>query len=216
MFDAGALTGKVEAAARAFFKDARGSHGWDHVERVLRLCDRIGPGEGADMTVLRLAALLHDIARAEGDRANGGMCHAEHGARMAEDILREAGADGGLLEAVSHCVAAHRLRRGHAPESVEAKVLFDADKLDSIGAVGVGRAFQFAGEIGARLHDPAVDPEKAQAYGPDDTAYREYLVKLRLIKERMLTRTGRRLAEDRHGFMEAFFERLNAEVEGRL
>ena len=79
-------------------------------------------------------------------------------------------------------------------------MLFDADKLDSIGAVGVGRAFLFAGEIGARLHDKHIDVPKTKPYTRDDTAYREFLVKLGRVRDRMTTREGRRIAVDRHRF----------------
>ena len=95
-------------------------------------------------------------------------------------------------------------------------MLFDADKLDSIGAVGIGRAFLFAGEVGARLHDPAIDIRRTRPYTRDDTAYREFLVKLRRVKGRIFTREGRRIAAERHRFMVAFFERLNKETEGAL
>ena len=100
--------------------------------------------------------------------------------------------------------------------TLEARVLFDADKLDSIGAVGIGRAFLFAGEVGARLHDKDVDVGKTKPYTREDTAYREYLVKLRLVKDRMTTREGRRLAAGRHKFMAAFFDRIDKETDGAL
>ncbi|MBI5814919.1 MAG: HD domain-containing protein [Nitrospinae bacterium] len=206
----------VEPAAREYFADARGSHGWDHVLRVLHLCEHIGREDGLDMTVLRLAALLHDVGRSQSDRQGGATCHAALGADIAREVLLKAGAGEVLIENVVHCVAAHRFRGGVAPESPEAKALFDADKLDGIGAVGIGRAFQFAGEVGARLHDPDVDIDKTQSYSQDDTAYREYLVKLRHVKERMLTAAGKRIAGERHAFMEEFFGRLNAEVMGDM
>jgi len=202
--------------ARAFFVNARGSHGWDHVERVVNLCRVLGPREGCDMGILLAAAYLHDIGREECDRENGARCHAEVGAAMARRILEELGAPEAFIHAVQTAVAAHRYRGGPEPSTPEAKVLFDADKLDGIGAVGIGRAFQFAGEIGARLHDPHVDVDATSAYGADDTAYREYLVKLRHVRERMLTASGREMAGERSLFMEKFFRRLNAEAEGIL
>jgi uncharacterized protein len=102
------------------------------------------------------------------------------------------------------------------PRTLEARILFDADKLDSIGAVGIGRAFLFAGEIGAMLHDGAVDVAKTRPYTREDTAYREYLVKLRRVKDRMTTREGKRIAAERHRYMAAFFGRLNKETAGTL
>ncbi len=210
------IINKIDGKAKSFFKGVRGSHGWDHVTRVLALCERIGPPENCDMTVLRLSALLHDIGRDECDRINGKKCHAEVGTKLAGKVLVEEGVSSEVVEQVLHCIASHRFRNDVAPQSHEARVLYDADKLDSIGAVGVGRAFQFAGEIGAMFHDPDVNPETTESYGPGDTAYCEYLVKLRHIHGKMLTVTGSKMATARHGFMEEFFERLNREAEGLL
>jgi uncharacterized protein len=211
-----ALLARVRAEAGAFFRSARGSHDSDHTERVYRLCLRIGRREGADLGVLKLAALLHDIGREAEDRSHGRICHGRSGAAQARDILARLGCDAATVRAVVHCIASHRFRRGGAPRTLEARVLFDADKLDSIGAVGVGRAFLFAGEVGARLHDKRIDVRKTKPYTREDTAYREYLVKLRHVKDRMTTRAGRRLAADRHRYMAGFFARLNKETDGRL
>ena len=120
------------------------------------------------------------------------------------------------VRAVVHCIRTHRFRKRAVPRTLEARILFDADKLDSIGAVGVGRAFLFAGEIGARLHDKDIDVRRTKPYTREDTAYREYLVKLRRLKDRMTTREGKRLAAGRHRFMAAFFTRLNKETDGEL
>jgi uncharacterized protein len=197
--------------ARRLFDGMRGSHGWEHVERVARLCARVGEAEGADMEVLLAAAYFHDIGRAEETRAEGKICHAERGAEMARALLEDMPLAPEQRENVLHCVRAHRFRKGAAPETIEAKVLFDCDKLDSIGAIGVARAFQFAGEIGARLHNGEPDVERTRAYSEEDTGYREYRVKLRRVLERILTAEGRRVAEGRHAYMEEFFERFLAE-----
>lgn len=205
----------VRTQALRHFDGARGSHAWDHTLRVLRLCERIGPVEGADMTVLRMAALLHDIGRVHQDRAGGGLCHAEQGAALALPIVEPLALEATRKENLVHCIAAHRFRSDPAPRTLEARVLFDADKLDSIGAVGVARAFLFAGEVGARLHNPDVDVTLTRPYSVDDTGYREYRLKLHRIKDRMLTAEGKRLAEGRHRFMEAFFQRFLDEYEGK-
>jgi len=205
----------IRRIARSYFDTARGSHDWDHTRRVLALCERIGPAEGADMAVLRPAALLHDIGRSDQDRSSGAVCHAERGAEMARRIVRAIPLSDPQRENIIHAIRAHRFRGNPRPETVEAKVLFDADKLDAIGAIGVARAYLFAGEIGARLHSPDVDVTTCAPYSRDDTGYREYVVKLRGIRDRMLTPTGRSLAEDRHAFMESFFERFLSEYAGR-
>ena len=104
---------------------------------------------------------------------------------------------------------------GVKPETAEAKVLFDAVKLDAIGAVGVARAYLFAGEVGARLHSADIDIEKTKPYSKDDTGFREFTVKLRKIRDRILTEEGRKLANGRHDFMERFFKRFIQEYEGK-
>ena len=144
----------------------RGSHGFDHVERVLALALRLGAESGADARVLALAALLHDVGRAEEDRSGGAICHAAAGAALAREILRRHGADAALVRRVAECVRRHRYRGAARPASREAKLLYDADKLDSLGAVGVGRAFLFAGEVGARLHTSAAAARRAQRLRP--------------------------------------------------
>ena len=167
------------------------------------------------MTVLSIAALLHDIGRGEQDRSAGEICHARRGAEKAVSVVRSTPLDRDRQDNLLHCIRAHRFRGRERPESVEAKVLFDADKLDAIGAVGVARAFLFAGEVGARLHNPDVDPAGTRPYTEDDTGYREYKLKLCKIRDRMLTAAGRQLAEERHAFMEAFFHRFVEEYQGK-
>jgi uncharacterized protein len=211
-----ALVSQIREEAGAYFRSARGSHDWDHTERVTRLSLKIGRKEKADLGVLKLAAILHDIGREEEDRSHGRICHGRSGAALAKKILERHGCDPGTIRAVAEAIRTHRFRRGGAPKTLEARILFDADKLDSIGAVGVGRAFLFAGEIGARLHDKAIDIRKTKPYTREDTAYREYLVKLSRVRDRMTTREGRRMAAERHRFMAAFFDRLNKETDGVL
>ncbi|HNW93269.1 MAG TPA: HD domain-containing protein [bacterium] len=204
----------VCALVRERLAAARGSHDWEHTERVTRLCLKLGPPEGAAMGILLAAALLHDLGRDEEDRSNGAVCHAALGADLARVVLPPLGYAADEVGHIAECIAAHRFRDATAPATREARVLYDADKLDAIGAVGIGRAFLFAGEIGAKLHDPDCSPDRCAAYGPDDTAYREYLVKLRHISGRLLTESGRALAGERHAFMVAYFDRLNREVAG--
>jgi uncharacterized protein len=214
--DAEELVVTIKERARQLFLKASGSHDWDHTRRVVVLCEHIGQVEKADLTLLRIAAYLHDIGRCHQDRSSGASCHAREGARMAADILKNVPLADPDKQHIIHCIRSHRFRENQAPETLEAKVLFDADKLDAIGAVGVARAYLFAGEVGARLHNPDIDVTAAPAYSENDTGYREYLVKLRHIHTRMLTGEGCRLAAERHSFMEAFFERFISETKGRI
>ncbi|MBW2568515.1 MAG: HD domain-containing protein [Deltaproteobacteria bacterium] len=204
----------VKARAEKLFIDARGSHDWDHTLRVGRLCERIGHVEGADMKTLLIAAYLHDIGRSCQDASNGAVCHAEKGAMMAQPIIKDLPFSKKQKENIIHCIKAHRFRGNNAPKSIEAKVLFDADKLDAIGAIGVARAYLFAGELGARLHSPEINVEEAKSYSKDDTGYREFKVKLNKIQNKILTGEGRKIAKERHSFMEAFFKRFLEEYDG--
>lgn len=166
------------------------------------------------MVVLECAAYLHDIGRAAQDKSNGDVCHAVKGAQMALDIVAELPLDDEQKANIIHCVRAHRFRGEERPSTTEARVLFDADKLDAIGAVGVARAYLFAGELGAVLHNPDMPPEQARPYSRDDTGHREFVVKLSKVKERIITDEGKRLANERHAFMTRFFERFLEEYEG--
>jgi uncharacterized protein len=211
----GPLLASARAYAEKHFKGARGSHAWDHTLRVFRLCERIGKAEGADMDVLRVAALLHDIGRMQQDASGGTVCHAKRGEAMARPLVVGLPLSEKQKVNVLHCIRSHRFRGDQTPGTTEARVLFDADKLDAIGAVGVARTFLFAGEVGARLHNPEANPEDTMPYSEDDTGYREFRLKLSRIRERILTGEGRRLADERHAFMEAFFSRFLQEYDGK-
>lgn len=206
----------IEAAtafARRRMSRLHSSHGWDHVERVVKCAERIASSEkGADLFIVKTSAILHDIARIDEVESAGKACHAERGSVMAYEFLVSEGLDTITAGTIRECILSHRYRNNHEPATIEAKILYDADKLDSIGAVGIGRAFLFSGEVGARLHNPDIDINLTEAYSKEDTAYREYMVKLRHIHERMLTAEGKRLADKRHRFMVAFFQRLQDEV----
>ncbi len=206
----------IKAFAEKCFSDTNGSHNWEHSCRVYNLCVCIGRKERADLEVLKVAAYLHDIGRPWQDKSKGTVCHAEKGAAMAESFLDEYEIPKDQGKNIIHCIRSHRFRGNVRPETLEAKVLFDADKLDAIGAIGIARAFQFAGEVGARFHNPNVKPEHTEPYTEEDTGYREFRLKLSKIKDRMLTEEGRRMAEERHAFMETFFERFLEEHEGRM
>ena len=205
---------EIRAFAERCFANSPGSHDWEHTVRVHNLSLHIGRVEGADLDVVGAAAFLHDIARPEQDASKGKICHAAKGAAMASELLRKYPFPDGQRSNIIHCVRSHRFRESSKPETLEAKVLYDADKLDSIGAIGIGRAFLFAGEVGARLHIPDVRAEETEPYSEEDTGYREFKLKLSKIRDRMLTAEGRRIAEQRHTFMDAFFERFLEEYNG--
>ena len=203
------------AEARGHYEGADAVHDFDHVLRVLALAERIGRAEGADMEIVRTAALLHDAGRGQAEAK--GIDHAVFAADRARDILD--GQPAAEVEAVAQAIAAHRFRTGPQPATLEAQVLFDADKLDAIGAVGVARAFAYGGAHGQRLWAPVgtVDVNLWTEEGDDPrnhTPVHEFVVELSRLKERLFTPTGRSIAEERHAIMVAFFDRFDAEVRG--
>ena len=199
---------RIREEAERFFKDTSGSHDWSHTERVVTLACHIARKEGGDPEIVELAALMHDVGRRDEDAQSGGLCHAELGAEMARKILIEHSYDKEKTESVVSCIKTHRFRTGERPAALEGKIVYDADKLDCIGAVGIGRAFLFAGEVGATLHNSHIDISKTKPYSREDTAYREFMVKLRHVKDKMLTDEGKKLAEERHAFMKEYFKRM--------
>ena len=195
--------------ARRYYAEADAAHNFDHVLRVLALAERIARAEGADLEIVRAAALLHDVGRVGEERGDG--CHARIGAARAREILR--GHPQNRVEAVAEAIAAHRFRRGPDPQSLEARVLYDADKLDAIGAIGVARAYAVAGREGQRLWaDLAEDPADG---GGGHTPVHEFALKLSRLKDGLFTAAARQIAADRHRFMVAFFQRLAEEVQGK-
>jgi uncharacterized protein len=198
-----ALPVRLVEKAKAYFDGQDPAHDWYHNLRVMALCERIGREEGAEMEVLRLAALLHDIGRAEERRTQE--CHAQISARECVPLLRAEGYDDGLIATVQKAILTHRFRRNNPPVTLEERILFDADKLDSIGAIGVARAFAYSGVLGQPLQ--ADDPAQ-------HTPGREFAQKLIHLKERLMTPTARKIAEQRHAFMVAFFQRWDSECRG--
>ena len=185
------------------------SHDIDHTLRVRDLCMKIWQIEWADLETLEIAALLHDIWRPKEFETKWEICHAEYWANLAWEFLKNLWLEQDKVDNIVYCISTHRFRRWNPPGTLEAKILFDADKLDCIWAVWIGRAFMCAWEIWAKLHnDKWVDIEKTEEYSKDDTAYREYVVKLRKIKDKMSTETGKKLAEKKHKIMETFFDEL--------
>lgn len=200
-----------------------GGHDMSHVRRVYRLAMRLaGFYPEADRDILTAAVILHDIARREeDDDASGVIDHAILGAEKAEQILLELGWTEEAARAVANCVRRHRYRsEGAAPDTMEAKILYDADKLDSLGAVGVGRLFMLSGQYGEQLY---IDPPAG--FGRDGNAPKisefsqyspnlEYLLKMRHIPDRLFTQAARDIAAVRIARMDRFFEELREEVEG--
>jgi uncharacterized protein len=202
--------------ARSWYPDDP-VHGFDHVRRVVRLASQIAQAEGADLEIVQAAALLHDAQdRRQPQAANQRAAHHHASADFAAELLAAEGWPEDRIAAVQHCIRTHRFRdNSEPPGSLEAKILFDADKLDAIGAVGVIRAVGYA-----LTHDnPSYADPSPQFLSTGETvpgephsAYHEYLFKLRKLKDRLYTTTAQAIAAGRHRVMEEFFEQLRIEM----
>lgn len=211
------LIQRIEQEAKEYFENASPCHDWSHIERVNELVNYIGQKEQADLTILQLAALLHDIGREKEKKSNGEICHAEEGSKLAKNILKSYEIDKQIIEQVCHCIETHRFRNEKQPQTIEAKVLYDADKIDSIGAIGIARAYSWAGEHKQNLYSNfSEEGEAGTGYGNNHTPVREFYAKLRNVKNKMLTKTGKEIAQRRHNFTVKFFERLKRESIGEI
>jgi len=204
--------------AKKYYSDADTAHDFNHVLRVMTMAEHLARVEGADMEVVHAAALLHDISRADEDQSGQGD-HAEMAAKRAREILIGRGVRSERADAVAHAIAAHRYRGSVQPLTLEAKILFDADKLDSIGAVGIARAYAIAGALNQRLwSEPREDGIATREQHGDltHTPVVEFMVKLQHVHARVHTATARKIAQERHDYMSQFFERLGREMRGEF
>jgi uncharacterized protein len=204
---------------RSFYPENDPVHGFDHVLRVVQLAEMLAQAEGANLEIVRAAALLHDSRIQVSDDSSDAERRLEHhevSAELAASFLKGLGWSQNRILAVQHCIRAHRFRDEQTPPlTIEAIVLFDADKLDAIGAVGVARAIAYAVQAGKPFYaHPSMSFLKGGVLEPAEkhSAYHEYVFKLAKIKERLLTESGRSLAEARHQRMQNFFEGLADEL----
>ena len=211
------LIQRTAAHVRRQLEGDSSGHDWWHVWRVWQLARRLALEEGADLEVVELAALLHDIAdwKFSGGDETAGPAAARAwlaGAKVAETTIVH----------VERIIADLSFKGAGVPTpmcSLEGQVVQDADRLDAIGAVGIARAFAYGGHKGRVLYDPAIRPERHDSFaaykrnsGPTINHFYE---KLLLLSNRMNTRAAQRLAAERHAFMEDFLSRFYREWEGR-
>lgn len=192
------------------------AHDGEHVRRVLYLALEIAETEpSADRDVLIAACLLHDIGRAEQFR-DPSLCHARVGAEKAYRFLLDQGFPEEFAAHVRDCVRTHRFRSDDPPASIEAKILFDADKLDVTGAVGMARTFFYAAQVGqplySRLPDGAVSDGSAEEPPGCHSVLREYKVKLEKIYDRFLTAKGGEMARRRQAAAVSIYADILAEA----
>lgn len=213
-------------SARSWYPSSDPVHGYDHVRRVYRLAEHIAACEGADLEIVLAAVLMHDAQGIppDGKEAEDGLGkdlrrrqHHQLSADFAAEILRMESWPHERVLAVQHCIISHRFREhSQQPRTLEAQVLYDADKLDAIGAVGIARALAFALQAGEPVYAaPSEQFTQSGRLEPDEphSAYHEYLFKLRRLSASLFTATGKSLAQERHRLLQYYFENLAAEME---
>jgi uncharacterized protein len=189
------------------------THDMSHIERVERTCIRIYEKEGGDLQTLRLAALLHDVGIVREHKEGGN--HAEYSAEIAREFLEENGAGKELVDHVVACVLSHRFSRGMQAESIEAKILQDADRIDALGAVGIFRSLVSMGALRALKQTIGTVKEtsmNAYTEDPFDGFYDYMERKPFMIPERLNTETAKGIAEQRLTIMRMYLEQLKEET----
>lgn len=192
-------------------------HDWWHIDRVRRNALRIAREEHADLFVVELASLLHDVADW---KFHGG--DDTVGPRVAREWLTQNDVPAQTVELVCEIIASLSFKGAGVPtemRTLEGKCVQDGDRLDAIGAIGIARAFAFGGHFGRAIHDPDVSPQQHQSFteykSKNGATINHFYEKLLLLKDRMQTSTGRQLAAQRHLYMqqylEQFFREWNAE-----
>lgn len=192
-------------------------HGFDHVLRVYKMAERLAQTENADLEIVRAAALLHDAEGSTPQNEHNRATHHEASASFARTVLEAEGWPEARIAAVEHCIRAHRYRTTETPQTLEAQVLFDADKLDVLGAFGAARTIAYA----AQAHQPIYAQPSAQFLttgkkepGEPHSSYHEYLFKLSRVKDRLFTAEAKQIAETRHNFLVSFYEQIVSEANG--
>ena len=192
---------------------AESGHDWWHIFRVWKLAERIARGEDADLFVVSLGALLHDIADAkfyDGDETVG--------PQKAEDFLQSLNLPEGIISKILNIIRFVSFKNRDekpADDSLELRIVQDADRLDALGAIGIARAFSYGGYKNRDMYNPDIPPNlkmnKAEYKKSVSTTINHFYEKLLLLKEMMNTKTGKQLATERHRFMEQFLKEFYAE-----
>jgi len=213
-----AIINKTKKFVKQTLEGAEGGHDWFHTKRVLANSIHIAKKENANLFVVQLAALLHDIADAkfhDGDETLG--------PKVASEFLEEQSVDTLTKEHIIKIIESVSFKNSLSPtknpfDSIELQIVQDADRLDAIGAIGIARAFNYGGFKNRELYNPKVPPKmniSKEAYKKSSApTINHFYEKLLLLKEKMNTPTGKKIAEKRHDFMLSYLDQFYKEWEG--
>ena len=189
------------------------AHGWEHIQRVYTMALYLAEQEGANVFIVGMAALMHDLGRVAHDDTKH---HADLSAMLAAEMMAKYDIVPEVEQAILHAITAHSFSRGVEPHTLEARVVRDADRLDGLGAIGILRW----AITGTNWHAPSTltyhpDDPFAEDHVPDDEKYMldHFFTKLLKLGDSMATETGRRLAERRTAFMQVYLDELKSELE---
>lgn len=197
-------------------KDAEGGHDWFHIERVYKNSIHISEGEKVDKIVVALGALLHDIADSKFHNGDDTV-----GPKKAREFLKTQNVGEEIIEHVVKIIESVSFSGGNKTQeftSLELEVVQDADRLDALGAIGIARTFNYGGFKNRKLYDPEITPKlnmsPSEYKASNAPTINHFYEKLLLLKDRMNTETGRKIAIERHQFMETFLDHFYAEWNG--
>lgn len=197
-------------------ENAEAGHDWFHIERVYKNALLIAQDEVCDIQIVKLGALLHDIADSkfnDGDETVG--------PRVAREFLESKNTDEEIIVHVVNIIENISFKGGNFEKkfnSIELEIVQDADRLDAIGAIGIARTFNYGGFKNRQLYNPEIAPKlnmsKEEYKKSEAPTINHFYEKLLLLKDKMNTKTGKILAQERHKFMELFLSQFYAEWDG--
>jgi uncharacterized protein len=206
---------KTEEFVKEKLKDESSGHDWYHIYRVKKLAENIAEQEGANHFICVMAALLHDIA----DEKIAGT--EEKGLEEVKLWLKSIALGSHYIDQIISIISTMSFKGGNqsAMQTLEGKVVQDADRLDAIGAIGIGRTFAYSGAKGQLMYDPEIPVRekmtKDQYRNEKSTAVNHFYEKLLKLKDTMNTTSAKKLADERHAFLESFLEQFFGEWEGK-
>ena len=210
------IVNKTILFVKAKLENAEGGHDWFHIERVYKNTLLIADGEVCDSTVVKLGALLHDIADSKfhnGDETVG--------PKMAREFLESENVDEATIQHVINIIENISFKGGNSEKkffSTELNIVQDADRLDAIGVIGIARTFNYGGFKNRPLYNPNIAPNlhmsKEEYKNNEAPTLNHFYEKLLLLKDKMNTETGKQIAQERHRYMEGFLSQFYAEWDG--
>ena len=208
----------TEAFVKETLKNAEGGHDWFHIQRVWNNAKLIAKNEAANLFIVELGALLHDIADSKFHNGDESV-----GPKVASEFLQKQEVSAEIINHVVKIIENVSFKGGNIQQkfnSIELEIVQDADRLDALGAIGIARTFNYGGFKGRALYNPEIEPDlnmtKEEYKASTAPTINHFYEKLLLLKDRMNTKTGKEIAKRRHEFMELYLEQFYAEWNGKV